>query len=192
MWRAIISSLLLAAGLWQLGGATWLMAKAELAQYLISGAWDDQLRTGVAAKPWPWADTRPVAKLVLNGSDPLMVLEGGSGQALAFGPGLLASSGRPGESRTTVIAAHRDTHFEQLEALQSGDPIALQDSSGRWYDYRVVGTRVVNSEVEQLPIFAEPGLLLVTCYPFHAVNPGGPLRYLVYAEYLGEGQVVKL
>ena len=25
-------------------------------------------------------------------------------------------------------------------------------------------------------------LILVTCYPFHAIVPGGPLRYMVTAE----------
>jgi sortase A len=27
-----------------------------------------------------------------------------------------------------------------------------------------------------------PTLTLVTCYPFDAINPGGPLRYVVVAE----------
>lgn len=192
MLRAALSTLLLLAGIWQLGGAAWLLAKAELAQYLISDAWEEQLRTGEAAKPWPWADTWPVAKLQLQGQKPLMVLAGGSGQALAFGPGLLAGSGEPGQPRTTVIAAHRDTHFEGLDQLHPGSAILLQDRRGRWHSYRVSETRVVNSEREQLPIFAEPGLLLVTCYPFGALNPGGPLRYLVYAEYLGSGETVRL
>jgi hypothetical protein len=25
-------------------------------------------------------------------------------------------------------------------------------------------------------------LILVTCYPFHAIVPGGPLRYMIIAE----------
>ena len=29
---------------------------------------------------------------------------------------------------------------------------------------------------------AVPTLTLVTCYPFDAINPGGPLRYVVVAE----------
>ncbi|WP_346838990.1 class GN sortase [Microbulbifer sp. SAOS-129_SWC] len=192
MWRALLGALLLLAGGWQLASAAWLVTKAQLAQYLIGSAWQEQLHSGKAAKPWPWADTRPVAKLVLNGGSPLMVLAGGSGQALAFGPGLLAGSGQPGQARTTVIAAHRDTHFAGLQGLQRGDPIGLQDSRGRWYHYRVVGTRVVDSRRERLPIYAEPGLLLVTCYPFHTLNPGGPLRYLVYAEYRDGGATTQL
>ncbi|MFD1583774.1 class D sortase, partial [Microbulbifer halophilus] len=108
------------------------------------------------------------------------------------GPGMLPASGEPGEARTTAIAAHRDTHFTGLDQLQPGAPIRLQDGRGRWHHYRVMETRVVNSERERLPVFAEPGLLLVTCYPFGAVDPGGPLRYLVYAEYLPGGPPVQL
>ncbi len=32
------------------------------------------------------------------------------------------------------------------------------------------------------PDVAEKRLTLVTCYPFDAVLPGGPLRFLVFAE----------
>ncbi|WP_323846838.1 class GN sortase [Microbulbifer magnicolonia] len=192
MLRRALFSLCLLGGLWQLGGATWLLAKAELAQLLIAGAWEEQLQTGIAAKPWPWADTWPVAKLQLGDQQPLIVLAGGSGQALAFGPGLLEASGAPGQPRTTVIAAHRDTHFGDLGKLKAGAPIQLQDSRGRWHSYRVSETRVVDSGREQLPIFAESGLLLVTCYPFNAIDPGGPLRYVVYAEYLHGGPSIQL
>lgn len=183
----ICSVILLIAGVWQLGGSTWLLAKAELAQYLIADAWDRQLASGELRKPWPWADTWPVAKLQLTQQKPLLVLNGTSGQALAFGPGLLESSALPGESfrgeRTTVIAAHRDTHFRGIADLQVGNMLRLQVADGRWHIFRVHHTRVVNSLHEKLPIYAEPGLMLVTCYPFDAVDTGGPLRYVVYARY---------
>lgn len=197
MLRGIIATLLLLAGLWQLGGAVWLLAKAELAQYLIGRAWEEHLAAGGGeqVKPWPWADTWPVARLQLADQEPLIVLAGGSGQSLAFGPGMLPISGEPGDlanPRTTVIAAHRDTHFQDLGKLQPGAAIRLQDRRGHWQSYRVAQTRVVDSERERLSVFAEPGLLLVTCYPFRAVNPGGPLRYLVYAEYLGADKPVQL
>ncbi|WP_250459546.1 class GN sortase [Microbulbifer litoralis] len=192
MLRRILFAACLLAGLWQAGAAAWLLAKAELAQYLIADAWEEQLSVGKAVKPWPWADTWPVAKLQLADRAPLMVLAGGSGQALAFGPGMLAVSGQPGDARTTVIAAHRDTHFTGLDQLRRGAPVMLQDHRGRWHRFRVTETRVVDSDREQLPVFAEPGLLLVTCYPFGVIDPGGPLRYLVYAEYLGAGETVQL
>ncbi|WKD50555.1 class GN sortase [Microbulbifer spongiae] len=190
--RTLCCLLCLTAGLWQLGSAGWQLAKAQLAQILIANAWEARLQGGAAQKPWPWADTWPVARLQLAGQAPLMVLAGGSGQSLAFGPGMLAGSGHPGELRTTVIAAHRDTHFAGLEKVQRGSAVYLQDPHGRWHTYRVAEMRIVNSARERLPIFAERGLLLVTCYPFNALTAGGPLRYLVYAEYQSAGKPVQL
>ncbi|WP_295801539.1 class GN sortase [uncultured Microbulbifer sp.] len=183
----LLSAALLAAGLWQLGSGVWLLAKAELAQYLIADAWARQLDSGEAHKPWPWADTWPVAQLRLGDQRPLFVLRGTSGQALAFGPGLLEFSPLPGEPvaggpRTTVIAAHRDTHFRGLGQLKSGTTVQLQGRDGLWRHFRVRGTRIVDSRREKMPVFAVDGLLLVTCYPFDALAAGGPLRYLVYAE----------
>ncbi|WP_082859455.1 class GN sortase [Microbulbifer sp. Q7] len=189
------SVLCLALGLWQLGGGFWILLKAEAAQYLISDAWQRQLADGEIQKPWPWADTWPVAQLQLGVEKPLAVLQGTSGQALAFGPGLLNGSGEPGnlaEPRTTVIAGHRDTHFRNLAALKPGALIQLQDRAGRWHGFRVRGARVVDSETEALPVVDTPGLLLVTCYPFDAVGAGGPLRYLVYADYLRPESTVQL
>ncbi|WP_231759666.1 class GN sortase [Microbulbifer elongatus] len=183
-WLPVI---LMGAGIWQLGSGGWILAKAELAQYLISDAWHRQLASGEIHKPWPWADTWPVAQIKMGEDKPLMVLRGTSGQALAFGPGMLDGAGEPGKllaPRTTVVAAHRDTHFKNLDKLQPGHVIQLQDQSGRWHSFRVNGTKVVDSEKERLPIVAAPDLLLVTCYPFNAMRAGGPLRYLVHAEYV--------
>lgn len=183
---AAIGALL--AGAWLLLDAAWLVAKANLAQYLIDGAWRQQLHTGAPVRPWPWADTWPVARLRLGSGRPLAVLAGSSGQALAFGPGLVENSGVPGSGeRTTVIAAHRDTHFRTLRTLRRGARISLQDRQGRWHHYRVRGTRVVDSRRERMPIVAGPGLMLVTCYPFEALDAGGPLRFVVFAEYLPAG-----
>ncbi|WP_444910996.1 class GN sortase [Microbulbifer sp. TRSA005] len=190
--RLLLFSACLLVGLWQLGSASWLLAKAQLAQLLIASAWEEQLQGGVPQKPWPWADTRPVAKLKLQGQRPFIVLAGGSGESLAFGPGLLNGSGKPGDFRTTVIAAHRDTHFAGLQTLRRGNGIYLQGEDGRWHTYRVTELRIVNSARERLPVFAERGLLLVTCYPFDAMAAGGPLRYLVYAEYQSGGELVQL
>ncbi|WP_240914107.1 class GN sortase [Microbulbifer sp. SH-1] len=184
-----LPALLIGAGLWQLGSGTWVLLKAELAQYLISDSWQRQLVSGEVHKPWPWADTWPVAQLQLGDEKPLVVLQGISGQALAFGPGLYETSALPGSSTaqtTTVIAAHRDTHFRGLRSLRPNMPIQLQGRDGRWRSFRVLGAQVADSRSGTLPAFAQagdvPDLILVTCYPFDALDAGGPLRYLVYAE----------
>ena len=195
-----LSTLLICAGLWQLGGGTWLLLKAELAQYLISDSWQRQLSSGEIHKPWPWADTWPVAQLKLGEDKPLVVLQGISGQALAFGPGMYETAPNSAGGETgaplAIIAAHRDTHFRGLKRLHPGMPVQLQGRDGRWHSFRVQSTQVVDSRTGALPEFtqenAAPGLILVTCYPFDAVDAGGPLRYVVYAEYTAKPAIVQL
>ncbi len=49
--------------------------------------------------------------------------------------------------------------------------------------YRVTGTEVIDARHARLaPDDGRPVLSLVTCYPFDAIDPGGPLRYVVTAE----------
>ena len=113
----------------------------------------------------------------------LIVLAGVSGRTLAFGPGHAPGSARPGTSGTTIITGHRDTHFRFLAALSPEDEILVEKAGGERWRYRVRKAAVVDSRRAAIRSAAgEPGLVLVTCYPFDAVAPGGPLRYVVVAE----------
>ncbi|WP_231882596.1 hypothetical protein, partial [Oleiphilus sp. HI0061] len=47
----------------QLGGGAKIAAKAWLSQYLIEQAWSRTLLGEERVRPWPWADTWPVAEL---------------------------------------------------------------------------------------------------------------------------------
>ena len=162
----------------------WIPAKAWLAQRLIERAWTQTQDEHQRGKPWPWADTWPVAKLVPH--DPLMgplfVLAGASGQSMAFGPGHVASSAAPGEDDNIVLAGHRDTHFSFLKGVKAGDVLTLEsrDSATR---YAVESIEVVHeSRVDLIERTGEAELTLVTCFPFDAIAPGGPLRFIVHAR----------
>jgi sortase A len=187
---AILTGMALALaglGLWQGGEAAWIHAKALLAQALLERAWARTLAGEPAARPWPWADTWPLALLeVPRLSKRMIVLAGGSGRTLAFGPGHVDGSPPPGEPGNSVIGGHRDTHFRMLEELRPGDEIRVQTQDGARHDFRVRATDVVDSRKVRLdPAGARPGLILVTCYPFDAVIPGGPMRFVVFAEAAG-------
>ncbi|MDX1634810.1 MAG: class GN sortase [Marinobacter sp.] len=161
----------------------WIPLKAIMAQELLTLAWAESQARQQPARPWPWADTWPVARLQLAAdSEPLIVLDGVHGESLAFGPGRL-----PGTGRAVVIAGHRDTHFQALQALSIGAPLRYQDSQGQWRHYEVVAIRVVDSRREGLrpEQLAPEHLLLVTCYPFDSLDSNGPLRYLVEARPVG-------
>jgi sortase A len=164
----------------------WIPAKAELAQFLMERAWDRAQNGALDARPWPWADTSPVAVLEIPSLDlRQLVLEGASGRNLAFGPATVT----PIDSRDLVVSGHRDTHFSPLRDLQPGDRILLTRRSGMMV-YRVAWLDVVDSRSQEIVL--EPRrdrLTLVTCYPFDAVEPGGTLRLVVTAlpEIQGTG-----
>lgn len=178
-----IAMALVGLACWQLGDGLWIYAKARLAHYLIADAWQQTLATGKTAKPWPWADTWPVARLqAIDHNIDLYILEGAHGSALAFGPGHMQGSAYPGTEGVSIVGGHRDTHFRFLQQLEPGDPLRITTNSGTVTSYRVVEQRIANSARAPLRVTAtESQLLLITCYPFDSLRAGGPLRYVVTA-----------
>ncbi|NBC23719.1 MAG: class GN sortase [Gammaproteobacteria bacterium] len=188
----IIVAAVLAIGLWQLAAGAWLPLKAWAAQSLLREAWEETRAGTEAVRPWPWADTWPVARLrAIGGMVDLVVLSGGSGRTLAFGPGHLQASAAPGAPGNTVLVGHRDTHFRFLAELEAGDELELETGDGRWLHYRVTGTAVLDARSDGIGLDdAADRLTLVTCYPFDAARSGGPLRYLVTAERPAGGRAI--
>ncbi len=173
----------LLAGMAVGGEGLWIYAKARLAQLLLEISWRSAL-AGEQLKPWPWADTRAIARLTIERDGAaVIVLDGASGRTMAFGPGHLDGTAMPGDIGNCVITAHRDTHFAPLRYLGPGDIVTLQRPDGRIVRYRVQATRVVRkNDTSVLRQDARTRLTLITCYPFDAVKPGTPLRWVVIAQ----------
>lgn len=178
-----LSALCLALSLVLFGQSTWIFAKARLAQVLLERAFSQTIMTGEPVKAWSWADTWPVARLEIPRiRASAIVLNGGSGEALAFGPALLNETSRIGERGTAVVSAHRDTHFSFLKDVVVGDRITITRDDGLVFTYRVTGTSIVDWNKSGIDRNASGfNLVLATCYPFDAITRG-PLRYLVHAE----------
>ncbi len=182
---AILVLGLLLAGLAQVGDAVRIIAKAQIAQWLIGRAWDNNLAAGhPEARPWSWADMKPVAKIGFTRQrDSAIVLDSDAARVLAFGPGLSARSAAPGRAGNVVISGHRDTHFSLLQNIRLNDPITLQTIEGHVLHYRVSASFVVDEH--DTWVAADHGLdelTLITCWPFDTLVPGGPLRLVVTAE----------
>lgn len=180
MVKKFIAILLLLASVISFGQAIWIALKAELAQVLIARAWDDTLLSGNVEKPWRWADTWPVGRLMHANTDTdLYVLEGARGNALAFGPGRHVNSDALGKG-SSVIGGHRDTHFTFLKHVKTGDIMKLQVLDGRWFHYRVSSKQIFDADDAFLPIqTGEHKLYLVTCYPFNTIETNSNLRLVV-------------
>ena len=53
------------------------------------------------------------------------------------------------------------------------------------FEFSVTDVSVVDSRKQRIALDGdEPTLTLVTCYPFDAISPGGPLRFVVTAHFI--------
>jgi sortase A len=176
---AAVALLLISIGL--AAKASYIPAKALLAKGLIENAWDRTLEDGERHTPWSWADHWPVARLTVpsQGIDKL-ILNGAQGNSLAFAPGAMTEFAQPGTVGTAIVGGHRDTDFSFLKDLVLGDELRLQTATGEWQNYEVMAFDVVDGRNAHIETTSQgQSLLLVTCYPFDALVPGGPLRYVV-------------
>lgn len=178
----VLALSLVFAGVVLFGRGIYIHAKALLAQVLLERAFSESVASGHLVKPWPWADTWPVARIAierLNAST--IVLAGSSGQALAFGPGHVELTPDAGERGVAVYSAHRDTHFSFLRDVAVGDEITVTRSDGKTFRYRADGMSVVRYDASGIdPRSGGYELVLTTCWPFDALTQG-PLRYVLHA-----------
>ncbi|MCB1800439.1 MAG: class GN sortase [Gammaproteobacteria bacterium] len=178
-----LSGILLLVALGLLVYAAYIPAKGWLSQQLLARAWQHRGTDGEVHRPWPGADMLPLAYL----EQPRLqvgqvVLDGASGRALAFGPGLVSGSARPGRGGNIVLSGHRDTHFAWLAQLRGGDSLVLTAADGIPRRYAVIDLRVVHeNDLSQLDPLAGDQLRLLTCYPFDGIAPGTPWRFAVTA-----------
>jgi sortase A len=185
-WARCLALALGVAGAICIGGGLYIPAKAALAQFLLQRAWAKTQAGETSAKPWAWADISPVAEIEIPRLHRrAIVLEGASGEAMAFGPGHMPNTPGIGSAGTAIIAAHRDTQFRYLGELKPGDAIAATTADGRRSTYRVVAMRIVRADASGLDPLDKGStgsrLALVTCYPFTGVLHS-PLRYVVLAD----------
>jgi sortase A len=182
MLKNISITVLILAGLWQFGSGSYIYLKAQLAQHLLHNAWSKSLQNGANIKPWAWADTYPVAKIKFHhAKKDYIVLAGGTGRTMAFGPGHISATPLPGNGGNSVFVGHRDTHFTVLSNLKLGDVISVQ-TPYKELRYNVADTFIVDqSQTEVIQDFGSELLTLITCYPFDAIHSGGRLRYVLQA-----------
>lgn len=165
----------------------YIKAKAQYAQYLIANSWSDYMKTGIPSKPWPWADTYPIAKLEMY-QQTQYILAGASGRNLAFGPAHMLQTSAIGMPGNAAIAGHRDTHFDVLKHAKMGDLIYLTSqnsaSQTKKHAYRVSSISIVDQHnIDVLDSDSSTtSITLITCYPFDSLSPNPSMRYIVKAQ----------
>ena len=97
------------------------------------------------------------------------------------GPTLMPGSADIGAPGTSVLAAHRDTHFAFLKDIRVGDVIEAAGADGVKLPYRVTSMKIVHADKFTIKTgLVRNELALSTCYPFGSVR-GGKMRYVVRA-----------
>ncbi len=125
----------------------------------------------------------PVARLVIPrlALDEI-VLEGVGDDQLNAEPGHMTGTAFPGEPGNAVISAHRDRHFNHLDAISVGDTITTESGTLK-KTWVVVGKRIVGKNEPALFPSKDPTLTLTTCWPIRYVGPA-PERLIVTAKPL--------
>lgn len=167
-------------------------AKAWLSVRLLDHAWTRVLAGDEKARPWPWMDSEPVARLSFVDAEgqaanetakSFVVMRGVSGTVLAFAPGWHEETARPGSGGTTLISAHRDTHFAILKGISRDDRLTLEDRRGHRLTFTVTEMIVTEDPTLKLAdVENRSRLLLVTCYPLDVWQPDSRQRLVVVAE----------
>lgn len=167
-------------GLILISSAGYIQSKAQVAQMLIARAYHKQLETNIPHKPWPWADTLVMAKLIIKQKADY-ILADASMRNLAFGPTHVSYTAEPGTYGNSVIVGHRDTHFEKLKDVELGELIQIEKDGLRIH-YRVAEKLIVNeTDVAVMESLDANALTLITCYPFNSIDPNPTQRFVVRA-----------
>ena len=182
----LMETILLCLGIVCILKASYLPAKAFIGQKMLLSAWERALETGEPQKSWKWADFQPIAKLsVEHLGVSLVALDKASGEALAWGPGLLNYENKIGVNGTAFIVGHRDSHMRFLKDLKVGDNLTLELSNGVQQTYQAIRSDIVDSRTWTTPIdpTSTTSIALVTCWPFDETE-SGPERYILYANLI--------
>ncbi|MEK8015974.1 MAG: class D sortase [Candidatus Parabeggiatoa sp.] len=181
-WGSIIIGIVLCTTTWQFSQGKELYVQAWLAHGLLHTAWVRTRASGRQVKPWPWANTLPLARLSVPRLNVEQIVLSHTNKGMsAFALGHSDSSVLPGELGNSVLnAVHRDTYFAFLKVLKPGDMLVLESlRSGRWH-YKVSAIYIVDKTNTYL---VEPSLnrrlTLVSCYP---CTYSDNRRYVVVAE----------
>ena len=137
-------------------------------------------------KPWPWADTYPIAELSFERLDKnIVVLNGGDPTTLAFSAGAITPFNQTHTNKPFIVAGHNDSHFAFLEDIVMKDVISMRDQQGKSQLYQVENIDIIDASSGQFPVLPnDSSLILITCYPFNNIGNNRDERYIITAKLL--------
>jgi sortase A len=159
--------------------SSYVFGKAQLAQWLLWRAWQENKDELTANhKAWYYADGYPVGQLnSLTHNISHIVMNDASNRNMAFAPGIWHHS-----SNNTIIAAHNDTHFAFVKALNAGDELSYVSQGRVEQHFRVVA--IVEKEYRDTDWMygLDNYLILITCQSRSQLDVVPTGRLVVLAE----------
>lgn len=157
----------------------------------IDPKWDEQttapsLNRGITVPAPPARQGEELGKLVIPKLGQIFpVVKGTDPASLKKGVGLYQGDGTvyPGETGHVVLSGHRDTVFQDLGKLKTGDRLYIT-YGGKTFTYQIRKHWITHAEDRTVIVpIPRPVLTLSTCYPFDYVGDA-PDRYIIRAELI--------
>lgn len=182
--RDVIAVVVIAVGIVLVGYGLAVPIKQAVAHVLVQRAWGAAPPDGPAPRPWPWANTRPVARIEAPKQGVrVIVLADASHDRSSFGPSHVDGTALPGTRGHSVVAAHDGDDFAFLQFVALGQELLVERPGGTRVTHLIVDIRIIDARTESVVVDdTMDALTLVTCYPFgDEWDPVQPLRYVVTA-----------
>ena len=159
--------------------SSYVYGKAQLAQWLLWQAWQDNKDELTAKhKAWYYADGYPVGQLnSLTHNISHIVMNEASNRNMAFAPGIWHHS-----SNNTIIAAHNDTHFAFVKDLKAGDDLSYLSQGSVEQYFRVSVILEVDFRDTNWMYGLDNYLILITCQPRSQLDIVPTGRLVILAE----------
>ncbi len=183
-WGSIVIGTMLIIGIWLFSQSPSMAGiRSWISKGLLYTAWVRTQSSGDQIKPWPWAETWPLARLSIPdmGIEHIIVAHA-SEKNVAFTLGHLESSVPPGEMGNSGLLVRREGYYEFLKILKPDDLLVLESlHSGKWH-YRVSAIYVVpKTNTQILASSANRRLTLISCYPCTSERKSY-FRYVIVAD----------
>ncbi|MEN9849831.1 MAG: hypothetical protein RL368_2571 [Pseudomonadota bacterium] len=163
-------------------GKSLYSPQAWVAHGLLHTAWVRTQASGRQVKPWPWANTYPLARLSIPQLNfERVILARASEGVSSYALGHLDSSAIPGELGNSILSVHPDTDLRILQNLHVGDLLVLESLRSGLWRYKVSDIQVVEkSNMQLLTPIMNRRLTLISCYS--CTSERDLWRYVIVAE----------
>lgn len=178
----IFSFVLALSSVWQFTSSSLISLENMVTQGLLHTAWVRTQSSGHQVKPWPWAETVPIARLSIPSLNTRHVILDYANQHLPEVAIAHANSSiPPGELGNSILNVSQEGYESFLHLLKPGDALVLESVHSGLWRYRVSTIYVVE---KTNTVLIEPSLnrrlTLVSCYRCNQQQ--SRLRYVVIAE----------